>query len=288
MIIIDEQAIGKLIHALKSLDNPEGQYAIRFHGIPQTAGALRPRFIALLERFFPDSEMYFCDDGDAILLAHKVALKECKKCLYEAALLFGIEPAERIGELYELGLETHALLILLEEKTETRRKAEEIATVRQAQEKAAAQLVRKRQEMLALPNIKRDVNALRQRREAPELMIIEDDDFSRRLVENVVGKEYHLTGLASAEDALLTYATRAPDLLFLDINLPDVTGHELLEKIMVLDPDAYVVMLSGNSDRENVMQAMRQGAKGFVAKPFTREKLFQYIERCNALRKETV
>ncbi len=89
-----------------------------------------------------------------------------------------------------------------------------------------------------------------------------------------------MTGLSVATYALDKYTNIAPDILFLDINLPDVTGHELLEKILILDPDAYVIMLSGNCDRDNITQAISKGAKGFIAKPFTKDKLFQYIDRC--------
>jgi two-component system chemotaxis response regulator CheY len=135
-----------------------------------------------------------------------------------------------------------------------------------------------------------DIISRRASRETPELMMIEDDAFSRRLVENVLQKQYSITGLGEATLALETYARIAPDLLFLDIDLPDVTGHELLEKILKLDPNAYVIMLSGNCDRENITQAMSKGAKGFVAKPFTRDKLFQYITRCPTIhhQKESV
>ena len=96
-------------------------------------------------------------------------------------------------------------------------------------------------------------------------------------------KSIILTSLENAETALQSYAQIAPDILFLDINLPNVTGHELLEKILLLDPQAYIIMLSGNSDKENVLQAMQRGARGFVAKPFTPDKLYQYIERCPTL-----
>jgi two-component system chemotaxis response regulator CheY len=129
-------------------------------------------------------------------------------------------------------------------------------------------------------NAQNEIDQRRSSRKSPHFMIIEDDVFSRRLVENVLQKQYPLTGLGEATNSLQTYSRIAPDLLFLDINLPDVTGHELLERIISIDPKAYVIMLSGNADRENIMQAMRKGAKGFVAKPFTKDKLFQYIERC--------
>ena len=103
-------------------------------------------------------------------------------------------------------------------------------------------------------------------------------------MENVLQFKYVLTCQGEANYALETYARIAPDLLFLDINLPDVTGHELLEKIMRIDPDVYVIMLSWNADKQNISQAMQKGAKGYLAKPFLPDKLFQYIERCRTLK----
>ena len=77
----------------------------------------------------------------------------------------------------------------------------------------------------------------------------------------------------------MSYVNKAPDVLFLDIGLPDINGHEVLEKLFKLDPDAYVVMFSGNGDKENIMKAVELGAKGFVGKPFSQEKLLQYIQK---------
>ena len=117
-------------------------------------------------------------------------------------------------------------------------------------------------------------------------MVIEDDAFSRRLVEKVMKNVCTLTSLGSAETALDAYTLSAPDMLFLDINLPDVSGLDLLEKIRKIDPNAYIVMLSGNADRVNITTAMQLGARGFVAKPFTTEKLFQYVNRCPTILKK--
>ncbi len=66
--------------------------------------------------------------------------------------------------------------------------------------------------------------------------------------------------------------------------MPDVTRHELLEKIITIDPEAYIIMLSGNASQANIVQAMSLGAKGFIAKPFSREKIFQYIDRCPTIK----
>lgn len=68
--------------------------------------------------------------------------------------------------------------------------------------------------------------------------------------------------------------------MFLDINLPDISGHDVLARLRDIDPQIYAVMLSGHTQSENVMEALKMGAKGFVSKPFTKEKLLQYIAKC--------
>jgi len=289
MIIIDEQASSKLIQALKSLVDPEGKHCIRLYPVDGNTEQTRQQIVAQAQKHLSGCNTYFCEDGEVFLLAH-ASVKECKKTMLAVANVFKIQPAEYIGEPYDLSLQTGALLMLLEKKVESRRKAEETLTKQQAQEQAAAQTARKRQGILEQSAHRgaSEIAALRSARGEPHLMIIEDDPFSRRLVNNVLQKQYKLTALESADGALSTYADLAPDLLFLDINLPDVTGHELLEKIIALDPHSYVIMLSGNADRENILQAMSRGAKGFVAKPFSRDKLFQYIERCPTIAKENV
>lgn len=288
MIIIDEGASGKLIQTLKAIPDLEGKHCIRVHPIVDTE-SMRDLIIVQAQEHLPGSNLYFCEDGEAFLLA-QASVRECKKTMLEIADTLGIAPVEGIGELYDLALHNGALLILLEKKMEANRKAEADAIKLQAQEQAEVQKMRKRQEILnTLPaHAAQGINIRRQMREHPELMMIEDDPFSRRLVSNVLAKQYHITELATAEGALAAYVKLAPDLLFLDINLPNVTGHELLQKIKTLDPKAYVVMLSGNADKNNVMQAMEHGAAGFVAKPFSRDKLFQYIERCPTITKENV
>lgn len=285
MIIIDELASGKLIHALKTLPDLDSKYCIRFK-LTENSAQLRRQLLDVAQRHLPlnGTQMYFCDDGEAFVLADDASIKEYRKTILDVAAALDIHPAERLADLYDLGLQTGALLILLEKKIEQDRKAQEALQKQKEQEHAA----RKRQEILQVQvsGASQNLAARRRKRSVAELMIIEDDVFSRRLVENVLQKQYRLTGLATAEGALATYASLAPDLLFLDINLPDVSGHELLEKIIAFDPEAYVVMLSGNADKDNIMQAMGRGAKGFIAKPFTRDKLFQYIERCPSIRKE--
>ncbi len=290
MIIIDEMAGNKLIQALNSLADFEGRHCIRIYPIKENIDLYSRIIISKSQEYLPGTDLYFFDDGETYLLTSMSSVKECKKAMLEIAAALKIYPAEHLGELYNLSLQTGALLMLLEKKLKFNRKEEVLAAKNRAQEQAALLAARKRNKIFD-HNMRKDAAQIatqRKMRSEPILMIIEDDPFSLRLVEKVLQKQYSLTGLTSAESALSTYIDIAPDLLFLDINLPDVTGHELLEKIIALDPTAYVVILSGNADRNNVMQAMKHGAVGFVAKPFSREKLFQYIERCPTISKEKI
>jgi len=290
MIIIDEGADRQLIRTLKGMSGIGMGYCLHLHPISGNAENVRKQIVACAQNFLPDCNLYICDDGEIFLLTESATIKECKKTLLAISDAVEIYPIERLGELCDLSVQASSLALMLENKIEDRRKAAEALQKKYEDEQVANQAARKRQGILKQSTRRsaEEIAALRDARGEPVLMIIEDDAFSRRLVDKVLQKQFTLASMESADGALAAYAELAPDLLFLDINLPDVTGHELLEKIIALDPKSYVVMLSGNADKENIMQAMQLGAKGFVAKPFSRDNLLQYIDRCPTIAKETV
>jgi len=126
----------------------------------------------------------------------------------------------------------------------------------------------------------RSIGLRRKKRMVADILVVEDDAFLQRLVSNLFTKDFRVTSARSGADALDLYIQQAPDVMFLDIGLPDTSGHNILARILELDPDAYIVMLSGQGSRENVLHAMERGAKGFIGKPFTPEKLFSYVHKC--------
>ncbi len=141
-----------------------------------------------------------------------------------------------------------------------------------------------------LPEIDRNLFAAalkkRNHRQRLVVMLVEDDPFTRRLISGVLKQDYDIIEAGSGLAAQKAYELNAPDAVFLDIELPDVNGHQLLNKFLSLDKAAFIVMLSANSMKENILIALEKGAQGFVAKPFVREKLIHYLRTCESLRRQ--
>ncbi len=87
----------------------------------------------------------------------------------------------------------------------------------------------------------------------------------------------------NASQGISSYDAFQPDLVLMDIELPDGNGQNLLSWITRNDPNAFVVMFSGYYDSDNVMESIERGARGFMPKPFNLEKMMNFIELCPRL-----
>jgi two-component system, chemotaxis family, chemotaxis protein CheY len=294
MIIIDDTAEERLERALiKLAPNPGLSRCIRFDSAAMTTAnsertqnAQQTLIVNAAREYLAndDVQIYICTDGDVFILSSNLPGKAARLFMESVAFQCASANVDDIAIIYQLAQQMSAVRYHVDAKLENIR-----ARLAVVEEQTATQRVKRTRQAILNPDVKpqeaENITARRRQRSAPELMLIEDDSFSSRLVSNVLQRQYHLTILDDTYMALRTYVQLAPDILFLDIGLPNVTGHELLERILALDPDACVVMLSSSADRVNVMRAMERGAKGFIAKPFTREKIMQYIERCPSIKR---
>lgn len=130
----------------------------------------------------------------------------------------------------------------------------------------------------SLRSVFNEAKQLRKARQPLHVMIVEDDPLTRRLVTGAFKESYALITAENAQEAIANYLLHAPDIVFLDIGLPDTSGFAVLQQIMASDPEAYVVMFSGSGYLDNVTSALTAGASGFIAKPFKKEKMKHYIE----------
>ena len=116
------------------------------------------------------------------------------------------------------------------------------------------------------------------------VMVVEDDLFSRKIAKSALQDKFKVIEIGDGGKATQEYLATSPDILFLDIHLPNKNGPAILKEIMEVDPQAYVVMLSADAAKDRVMECMKIGAKGFIAKPFKGEKLYDYIRKCPTMR----
>ncbi|MEZ5813931.1 MAG: response regulator [Alphaproteobacteria bacterium] len=122
------------------------------------------------------------------------------------------------------------------------------------------------------------IAARRKRRDEPLVMVVEDDRFTAHYASTILNSEFDLIVCKDGEEAVQAYVENAPDIVFLDIHLPGMTGHEVLEAIYAADRDAFVVMLSVDSVRDNIVKATQMGARKFIKKPFTKERLVKTVK----------
>ena len=132
-------------------------------------------------------------------------------------------------------------------------------------------------EIASLQEVFAEAKKRRKGRQPQYVMVVEDDPLTRRIVSQAFKENYAMIAAANAHEAVADYLLYAPDVVFLDIGLPDASGFAVLKQIIACDPDAYVVMFSSNHYPENVSRAMDAGASGFIAKPFRKESLHDYI-----------
>lgn len=88
--------------------------------------------------------------------------------------------------------------------------------------------------------------------------------------------------VATAKDgkeALQKYKMHKPELVLLDIVMPEESGTDTLDKILEFDPEAKVVMVSSLGTEDAVMECLRKGAKNFVQKPFDPESLVETLRK---------
>lgn len=111
-------------------------------------------------------------------------------------------------------------------------------------------------------------------------IVVDDDLFMRSLLTKALSPHGEVIALDDGAGLLDAYRQHVPDVVFLDIHLPSGSGVDLLEEIMQYDHTAGVVILSADRVKDNVLLAQARGARSFVAKPFTRDKIEEAMRKC--------
>lgn len=110
----------------------------------------------------------------------------------------------------------------------------------------------------------------------PRKILLTDDEAHIRKFIGLVLKKFGDPRILEASDgavAVQLYAQEKPDLVLLDVNMPNLDGLQALEQIKRLDPDALVVMLTSLANRQTVEECVRLGAADYIRKDTPREEL---------------
>ncbi|NWF47380.1 response regulator [Hydrogenophaga sp. D2P1] len=114
----------------------------------------------------------------------------------------------------------------------------------------------------------------------PQLLVVDDDVFIRRLLRQVLtSAQYDVEAVGTAADAQLFLATNRPSLILMDVLLPDSNGILLTRELKAdqFNVDIPVIMLTGQTEKQVIVESRKAGAVGFVVKPFSRDILLKKV-----------
>jgi len=118
-------------------------------------------------------------------------------------------------------------------------------------------------------------------RHIPKVLIVDDNDLMRTLLRGILrGEEFEVVGEArNGLQAVEAVQRHAPDIVCLDVMMPEMDGLEALQVIKEAKPETVVVMITGSPSKENVQESIQGGAAGFIIKPFNAAKVLDTLGR---------
>ncbi|NVM20668.1 MAG: response regulator [Desulfobacterales bacterium] len=114
-----------------------------------------------------------------------------------------------------------------------------------------------------------------------EILLVDDDDeFLKMIASALELKGYLVTAASSGEAAIETLRGNYFDLVITDLHMPQTDGIAVLKKAKELNPDAVVMIITGNCDTILATDALRLGAYDYMLKPFKLDQLWQRVATC--------
>ncbi len=109
-------------------------------------------------------------------------------------------------------------------------------------------------------------------------LVVDDTTVMRMILGKVLREaQYSVIEAGNGAEAVQSFARERPDIVILDLNMDPIDGTTVLRSILRIDPNARVVVCSSTSDAHIVVNLIKLGARGYITKPFTPEKLLTTV-----------
>lgn len=115
-----------------------------------------------------------------------------------------------------------------------------------------------------------------------KIIIVDDAPIIRLMIKDVLtecGGYSVIAECSNGREAVQKYRELRPDLITMDIVMPEMDGIQALEEILKLDPSAKVVMVTAIDQRDALMKAIRLGATDYIVKPFEADRVMAAVRR---------
>ncbi|MFA5843814.1 MAG: response regulator [Coriobacteriia bacterium] len=113
------------------------------------------------------------------------------------------------------------------------------------------------------------------------ILVVDDAAFMRMMIRDILSKEgFVIHEAVNGRDAVEKYVELRPDLVTLDITMPEMGGIEALREIRAKDAGARVLMVSAMGQQKMIVDALEYGAMDFLVKPFQPTKVLETVKKC--------
>ncbi len=116
---------------------------------------------------------------------------------------------------------------------------------------------------------------------ADRILVVDDDEMNLKIAEYILKKKYEVILMSSGKKALEFLTTDVPDMILLDLHMPELDGLSVLKEIQKMDymQEIPIVFLTADSERETEIKIFKAGAMDYIQKPFLAEVVLQRIGR---------
>ncbi len=114
-----------------------------------------------------------------------------------------------------------------------------------------------------------------------KILIVDDAAFMRMMIKDILIKNGYevVAEAANGVEAVELYKSHQPDLVTMDITMPEMDGIEAVKQIKAVNPAAKVIMCSAMGQQSMVMDAIKAGANDFIVKPFQADRVLEAVKK---------